>query len=117
MNRKLILTLMLLLCALAAGSYETTFLKTSSDPSGANIAYTGGGDIVGPLMYLLVKEAKGWNGTEDLILSGFWPNQGAISHVSLYGASTPVPEPATMLLLGVGLVGLAGFGRKRFIKR
>lgn len=32
------------------------------------------------------------------------------------GNGTPIPEPATMLLLGSGLIGLAGFARKRFRK-
>ena len=41
----------------------------------------------------------------------------SISHFTGYnGAGASAPEPATMLLLGTGLLGLAGFGRKKLKK-
>jgi len=41
------------------------------------------------------------------------PNFGAWAVAN----TAPVPEPATMLLLGTGLIGLAGMGRKKFLKK
>jgi len=104
------------LTLLSGGASDATTLSITSDLSGPT---TGAA-------YLLIKDGvslndhpafyvfnvTGWNGTEDITVSPLWPANGAISHWQLMGNTTSVPEPTTMLLLGFGLVGLAGVGRK-----
>ena len=101
-----------------AASYMTTF---SGDPNNAVITYVGGPYIAPPPVFVLVKDGNAtpswylfqtnWNGLETLYLNNFWLGPGgAISHVSLLG-TTAVPEPVTLLLLGLGLVGVAGIRR------
>jgi hypothetical protein len=56
----------------------------------------------------------------DIALSGDNTGGGgaSISDFSqTFSQTAPIPEPTTMLLLGSGLLGLVGYGRKKFFKK
>jgi hypothetical protein len=46
-----------------------------------------------------------------------WNSSSFAEFLVVRNANAQVPEPATMLLLGSGLIGLAGYGRKKFFKK
>ncbi len=117
-----------------ANSDNATPIFTGSDASGASYDK----DFVGPVTFGFYLDPNG--DSTNRMYSGMTPDQAVIYKVLefdneyivgfedllLQGSDrdyqdliaraqvAPVPEPGTIILLGTGLIGLAGLGRKKF---
>jgi len=91
--------------ALDPGIYWLGF--TSTSPEGVPGKPT--------LMMPFLPSTYPFNGAIFYSSLGNWISPGE-THFGIRVQGTPVPEPSMMLLLGSGLVGLIGYGRKRLKK-
>lgn len=67
-------------------------------------------------LYYLPDLATSGKWTTEHLLNGGGGNP-ALSHLSVVYDTAPVPEPGSLILLGMGLLGLAGIGKRKLNKK
>ncbi len=121
-----------------AGSYSTAFYNPPDDPSDATITWEGGtapNIPDGNPLYLVVKDGNNvpywyifdlrsldldgngtfeysWDGKDAIQLEAFWPDNGAISHIDIYGVAVP-DSGLTAAMLGLGVLGVGYMARRK----